>query len=101
MKSRRLRSSTTDSIEEKSVVSEVADAVKGTAQRIGEAVDSGHRPGMPLSVLSNIAREAPLDHSRSHSCWVSLSQGEDSSQRQGGGTLAKRSRYLTLECGDP
>ena len=28
-------------LEEKSVISEVADAVKGTAQRIGEAVDSG------------------------------------------------------------
>jgi hypothetical protein len=47
-------------LEEKSVISEVVDAVKGTAQRIGEAVDSGRRPGMPLSVLSNIAREAPL-----------------------------------------
>jgi hypothetical protein len=45
---------------EKSVIGEVADAVKGTAQRIGEAVDSGRKPGMPLSVLSNIAREAPL-----------------------------------------
>jgi hypothetical protein len=47
-------------LEEKSVISDVADAVKGTAQRIGEAVDSGRKPGMPLSVLSNIAREAPL-----------------------------------------
>jgi hypothetical protein len=47
-------------LEEKSVISEVADAVEGTAQRIGEAVDSGRKPGMPLSVLSNIAREAPL-----------------------------------------
>jgi hypothetical protein len=45
---------------EKSVLVAVADAVKGTAQRIGEAVDSGRKPGMPLSVLSNIAREAPL-----------------------------------------
>ena len=39
---------------------EVADALKGTTQRIGDAVDSGRKPGMPLSVLSNIAREAPL-----------------------------------------
>jgi hypothetical protein len=46
--------------EEKSVIGEVADAVKGTAQRISAAVDSGRKPGMPLSVLSNIAREAPL-----------------------------------------
>jgi hypothetical protein len=47
-------------LEEKTVVGEVTDAVKGTARRIGGAIDSGRRPGMPLSVLSNIAREAPL-----------------------------------------
>jgi hypothetical protein len=47
-------------LEEKSVIGEVADAVKGTAQRIGRAVDSSRKPGMPLSVLSNIAGEAPL-----------------------------------------
>jgi len=46
--------------EEKTVIGEVTDAVKGTARRIGDAVDSGRQPGMPLSVLSNIAREAPL-----------------------------------------
>jgi hypothetical protein len=47
-------------LEEKTIIGEVTDAVKGTARRIGDAVDSGRRPGMPLSVLSNIAREAPL-----------------------------------------
>jgi hypothetical protein len=47
-------------LEEKTIISEVTDAVKGTARRIGHAVDSGRRPGMPLSILSNIAREAPL-----------------------------------------
>lgn len=47
-------------LEEKTIIAEVADAVRGTARRIGDAVDSGRRPGMPLSVLSNIAREAPL-----------------------------------------
>jgi hypothetical protein len=46
-------------LEEKSVISE-GGGIEGTAQRIGEAVDSGRKPGMPLSVLSNIAREAPL-----------------------------------------
>ena len=62
MKSRRLRLfiGLDPALEEKSVIGEVADALKGTAQRIGEAVDSGRKPGMPLSVLSNIAREAPL-----------------------------------------
>jgi hypothetical protein len=47
-------------LEEKTIISEVTDAVKGTARRIGDAVESGRRPGMPLSILSNIAREAPL-----------------------------------------
>jgi hypothetical protein len=47
-------------VEGKSVISKAADAVRGTAQRISDAVDSGRKPGMPLSVLSNIAREVPL-----------------------------------------
>jgi hypothetical protein len=38
----------------------VTEAVKSTAHTIGDAIDSGRRPGMPLSVLSNVAREAPL-----------------------------------------
>jgi hypothetical protein len=42
------------------VIGGVADTVKGTVQRIGEAADSGRKPGMPLGVLSEIAREAPL-----------------------------------------
>ena len=46
--------------EPKSTIAEVSDAVKGTAHRIGDAIDDGKKPGMPLSVLSNIAREAPL-----------------------------------------
>ena len=31
-----------------------------TAQRVGNAIDAGRKPGMPLSILSNIVREAPL-----------------------------------------
>lgn len=46
--------------EPKSTIADVADAVKGTAHRIGGAIDAGRKPGMPLSILSNIAREAPL-----------------------------------------
>ncbi|MDB5633121.1 MAG: hypothetical protein JWR49_1976, partial [Tardiphaga sp.] len=34
--------------------------VKDTVHRIGDAIESGKKPGMPLSILSNIAREAPL-----------------------------------------
>ncbi len=44
----------------KSAIEEVSDAVKGAANRIGETIEKGKQPGMPLSILSNIAREAPL-----------------------------------------
>jgi hypothetical protein len=46
--------------EPKSTIAEVSEAVKGTAHRVGDAIDAGRKPGMPLSILSNIAREAPL-----------------------------------------
>ena len=46
--------------EPKSTIAEVTDAVKGTVHRVSDAIDAGRKPGMPLSVLSNIAREAPL-----------------------------------------
>jgi hypothetical protein len=44
----------------KSTIAEISDAVKGTAHRVSGAIDAGRKPGMPLSILSNIAREAPL-----------------------------------------
>jgi hypothetical protein len=47
-------------LEPKSAVAEVSEVVKGTVHRIGDAIDKGRKPGMPLSILSNIAREAPL-----------------------------------------
>ena len=47
-------------LESKSPIADVADTVKGTAHRIGAAIDGGRKPGMPLSILSNIVREAPL-----------------------------------------
>jgi hypothetical protein len=46
--------------EPKSTVAEASEALKGTVRRIGAAIDTGRKPGMPLSILSNIAREAPL-----------------------------------------
>ena len=46
--------------EPKSAVADVAEAVKGAANRVSDAIESGRKPGMPLSILSNIAREAPL-----------------------------------------
>jgi hypothetical protein len=47
-------------LEPKSAIAEVTEAVKGAANRVSNAIDNGRKPGMPLSVLSNIAREAPL-----------------------------------------
>jgi len=46
--------------EPRSAVAEVSDAVKGATQTIRQAIDTGKKPGMPLRILSNIAREAPL-----------------------------------------
>jgi len=44
----------------KPAIEKVSEAVQETAYRIGDAIEIGRRPGMPLSVLSNIVREAPL-----------------------------------------
>ncbi len=46
--------------EPKPTIEKVSQAVKGTSQRVGNAIDAGRKPGMPLSILSNIVREAPL-----------------------------------------
>jgi hypothetical protein len=36
------------------------DALKSAIGRVQAAIDAGRQPGMPLSVLSNVAKEAPL-----------------------------------------
>ena len=46
--------------EPKSAIAEVSEAVKGTINQVSGAIEAGRKPGMPLSILSNIAREAPL-----------------------------------------
>ena len=46
--------------EPRSAIADVSDAVQATAHRIGGAIEAGRRPGRPLSILSNIEREAPL-----------------------------------------
>jgi hypothetical protein len=46
--------------EPKSTFADVSDAVKSAGHTIGDVIESGRKPGMPLSVLSNVAREAPL-----------------------------------------
>jgi hypothetical protein len=44
----------------KSTIGEASEAVKGAVKGIGDAIETGRKPGMPLNVLSNLAREAPL-----------------------------------------
>ena len=46
--------------EPKSAISEISDAVNGAVNRVNSALEAGRKPGMPLSILSNITREAPL-----------------------------------------
>ena len=46
--------------ERKSTIAEVSEAVKDTAHRVGNAIEAGRKPGMPLSILSNVVREAPV-----------------------------------------
>ena len=46
--------------EPKSTLAGVSEAVQQTANRISGTIKAGRQPGMPLSILSNIAREAPL-----------------------------------------
>ena len=44
----------------RSTIAEATEAVKNAAGYVGDAIDRGRKPGMPLSILSNVAREAPL-----------------------------------------
>ena len=46
--------------EPKSTVADVSGAVKSAAHTVSDAIETGRKPGMPLGVLSNVAREAPL-----------------------------------------
>jgi hypothetical protein len=44
----------------KSAIAEASETLRAAVDRVTDAVDAGRKPGMPLSILSNIAREAPL-----------------------------------------
>jgi hypothetical protein len=39
---------------------ELSQALRDAVRRAKDAIEAGRQPGMPLSVLSNVAREAPL-----------------------------------------
>lgn len=67
--------------EPKSTIAEVSDAVKETVHRVSGAIEAGRKPGMSLSILSNIAREAPLGSLLIDSCWELPSPAADDGLR--------------------
>jgi hypothetical protein len=46
--------------ERKSIFAEAAEVTNSVVAYVGDAIERGRRPGMPLSILSNVTREAPL-----------------------------------------
>ncbi len=46
--------------EPKSALAEISEALSAAVSRLNGVIEAGRKPGMPLSVLSNIAREAPI-----------------------------------------
>jgi hypothetical protein len=44
----------------KTTIVEVSDALKAAVHRLIGVLEAGRKPGMPLSILANVAREAPL-----------------------------------------
>ncbi|WP_257165803.1 hypothetical protein [Bradyrhizobium sp. SRS-191] len=46
--------------DKKSAIDSFVDVARRAAKQVHDTVESGRKPGMPLSVLSNVAREAPL-----------------------------------------
>ena len=46
--------------ERKSIFAEAAEVLNSVITYIGDTIERGRKPGMPLSILSNVTREAPL-----------------------------------------
>ena len=46
--------------EPKSAFTEISEAMSDAVDRVHGVIEAGRKPGRPLSILSNIAREAPL-----------------------------------------
>jgi hypothetical protein len=44
----------------KSAFAEISEALNDTINRVSGAIEAGRKPGRPLSILSNVTREAPL-----------------------------------------
>lgn len=46
--------------EERTSTTSASETIKKAAAGVGAVYDQARKPGMPLSILSNIVREAPL-----------------------------------------
>jgi hypothetical protein len=46
--------------EEPSTAAKVADGIKTATGAVGDAIEAGREPGMPLDVLAKAVRQAPL-----------------------------------------
>ena len=44
----------------KSAFAEISEALNDAINRVSGAIEAGRKPGRPLSILSNVTREAPL-----------------------------------------
>ncbi len=44
----------------RSAFAKASDSVRTTSQQIGDAIEKGREPGMPLDLLGKLTREAPV-----------------------------------------
>jgi hypothetical protein len=46
--------------QEPSTATEIADGIKVASATVSDAIETGRQPGMPLDIVSNAVRQAPL-----------------------------------------
>jgi hypothetical protein len=49
-----------DESDQTTIGEKASESVRRVTETVGAAYDEARKPGMPLSILANIAREAPL-----------------------------------------
>jgi hypothetical protein len=45
---------------EPSTASQIVDGIKVASSAVGDAIETGRQPGMPLDIVAKAARQAPL-----------------------------------------
>jgi hypothetical protein len=46
--------------EEPSTASQIVEGIKVAGSAVGDAIETGRQPGMPLDIVAKAARQAPL-----------------------------------------